>query len=179
MFAAIKSYFQKRALDSLREYVQQNRKRQFTPLDRVKTMLVLYKANSEGDLSALMSFMASFRIKGIVVDAIAINRHHDEKKQPSVIDGCHLLSYKSIRWNGVPKNDEILKLLQNSHDYFIDLTRLESSLSVYLATASLAKFKIGGVTPALNPFDFTIETGSNSDIGYFEEQMVAYLQKLG
>ena len=179
MLAAIKKGFQKRAFEALRSSVNSARKRYFTPFDRVKSIVLLYKVGGEDDFSDLYPLIDKLVAKGATVDTIMVGKQKDLQVEIPDTYNVYQVGYQDVKWNGTPKSEEVLKLLQNNHDYFIDLTRLESNLCVYLATASLAKFKIGGVAIAGSPFDFTIDVSDDTDLRFLEEQMFSYLQKIG
>lgn len=179
MLTAIKKSFQKRAFEALRTSVSLARKRYFTPFDRVKSVILLYKVGGEDNFSDLYTFIDKLTAKGASVDTILVGKQKDLQVDIPDKYSVYQVGYQEVKWNGTPKNEEILKLLQNNHDYFIDLTGLESNLCVYLATASLAKFKIGGGGIAGSPFDFTIDVSDDTDLRFFEEQMFAYLPKIG
>lgn len=56
---------------------------------------------------------------------------------------------------------------------------MERGICTYLANASMAKFKIGGINYPNSPYDLIIDVSSDVDLGFFEEQMMVYLQKIG
>lgn len=179
MLTAIKKSFQKRAFDALQSNVSAIRERYFTPLDKVKSVVLLYKVENENQLPDLYTFIDKIMAKGIDVDCIMVGKSKDLQSAYPKTANFYRLSTQDVKWNGVPKNEEILKLLQKNHDYLIDLSRLESQLCAYLATASLAKFKIGSIGIVGSPFDFTIDIDGNESLEFLEEQMFAYLQKIG
>jgi hypothetical protein len=179
MLTAIKKGFQKRALESLRTKVNLTRERYFTPLDKVKNVLILYKVGSEDAFSELDEFISKLGKRGIAVETIIVGKQKNLTGALPSKPNFYPIGYQDVRWDGVPKNETVIKLLQNSHDYFIDLTRLESGLCTYLTTSSLAKFKIGCVNEPNSPYDFTVEVGSDASLIFFEEQMFTYLQKIG
>lgn len=179
MLTAIKKSFQKRAFEALRSNVSLARKRYFTPFNQVKSVVLLYKVDGVDDFSNLYPFIDKLVAKGATVDTILVGKQKDLQVEIPEKYNVYRVGYQEVKWNGTPKSEEVLKLLQNNHDYFIDLTRLESNLCVYLATASMAKFKIGGVAIAGSPFDFTLDVSDDVDLRFFEEQMFSYLQKIG
>lgn len=178
MLTAIKKSFQKRAFEALRSSVSSARKRYFTPFDRIKSVVLLYRVGGEDSFSDLYPFIDRLEAKGAKVDTILVGKQKDLQLEIPNKYSVYPVGYQEVKWNGTPKNEEVLNLLQNNHDYFIDLARLESSLSIYLATASLAKFKIGGVGIAGSPFDLTLDVSDDADLRFFEEQMFAYLPKI-
>lgn len=179
MFSAIKKGIQKRAFESLRVKVSSVRNRRFTSIDKVRSALLLYRVENENNLTELYDFIDTLIAKNIEVDVIMAGRPKNLQSAYPKTATFHRISLQEVKWNGEPKNEAILKTLQKDHDYFIDLSFLGSNLCTYLATASLAKFKIGGVMVAESPFDLTVDVNGNHDLGYFESQMLAYLQKIG
>lgn len=179
MLTAIKRSFQKRAFDALQSNLSAMRERYFTPLDKVKSAVLLYKVENENQLLDLYTFIDRVVARGIDVDCIMVGKPKDLQSAYPKTANFYRASTQEVKWNGVPKNEEVLKLLQKNHDYLIDLSRLESQLCAYLATASLAKFKIGSIDIADSPFDFTIDVDGSVDLEFLQEQMFAYLQKIG
>jgi hypothetical protein len=179
MLTAIKKGFQRRAYEALRSKVDATRERYFTPLSKARNVILLYKVEDENMLPEFYTFIERLKAKGISVDAIMVGKPKDLQSAYPKIANFFRVSYHDIKWNGAPKNEEIIRLLQKNHDYFIDLSRLESQLCTYLATASLAKFKIGSINIEGTPFDFTIDVDKDTDLSFFQEQMFSYLQKIG
>jgi RNase adaptor protein for sRNA GlmZ degradation len=181
MFTALKESFQKRALKSLRSKISLVRDKRFTPFKQVSNILLLYKVENENKLSELYSFISKIKANNVEVevDVLIVGKSTNLQSAYPKTANFYRISFNEVTWNGTPRNEDILKLLQNNHDYLIDLSRLESHLCAYLATASLAKFKVGVGGIDNSPFDFTIDVDRSTDISFFDEQMLAYLQRIG
>lgn len=179
MFATLKKKLEKRALESIRSKVSASRIRRFTPLNQVKSVVLLYRVDGATISTDLYNFIGQFERRGAAVDVVLVSKRTDAQEKLDDKDSFYYIGHQDIKWYGVPKSDKILEVLQKNHDYFIDLTMMERGICTYLANASMARFKIGGINYPSSPYDLIIDVSSDVDLGFFEEQMMVYLQKIG
>lgn len=179
MFATLKKKLEKRALDSVRSKVLANRMRRFTPIDQVKSVVLLYKVDGVTISTDLYNIIGQFERRGATVEVVLVSKRKENQAKPDDRDNFYYIGHHDRKWYGVPKDDRILEVLQKNHDYFIDLTMMDRGICNYLANASMAKFKIGGINFANSPYDLVIDVSDEADLGFFEEQMMVYLQKIG
>lgn len=110
----------------------------FTPLSKVRALVVFVDADEPGVDSVVRAVSAYFASKSVRVSVFAVS---SQKDRPA-IDGAELLTRRKVNWFGRPRRGRRYAPVAVGEQLFINLVGRENFTAEYCAVASKAVFKI-------------------------------------
>lgn len=141
----VKKFFIKRYLEkSIKEITQHRRVRNIS-FDKVKTVLVLYLAESEEEFIKAEKSISDLQAQGKKV--VSIGFYNSRKKPVYIAETIHsrFLSPQDHTIKGIPNTSWLSEILTTPFDVLIDLSFGKSDSLIYIALHSNAHFKTGSI----------------------------------
>lgn len=92
--------------------------------------------------------------------------------------GINIFNRNEVNWYGKPQLPFVEIFCRKEFDILIDLSMIESFPTRWISSMSIARFKVGGLSYAGNPYDLIISIDSSKGISYLIEQIKYYLNLL-
>lgn len=148
-------------------------------LDKAKTVLIVYNASSDVVEKKVRAYARFLKEEGIKTDTIGFYKSKGkEDLKPEDELGYLYYDKKGLNWQGLPKENKLLKCIAREYHLLIDLN-LENEFSLSaISTLSSANFKVGrtgGYQDKVCDLTIAIE---NNNLDYLLEQMNIYLRMI-
>jgi hypothetical protein len=136
---------------------------------------VLLHAPSEehvGNASELVAFLTEKNME------VCLLVYYPEKDLPQRLisqENVNVFSRKEINWFGKPMALFVGEFLNMDFDILIDLSMQESFPIHWIASLSVAKFKVGNLSYEGNPYDLVISTKQEEGLDFYIKQIKHYL----
>jgi len=92
--------------------------------------------------------------------------------------GINIFNRNEVNWYGKPLLPFINDFCKVEYDILIDLSMFEWFPVRWIATLSMARFKVGSLSYVDNPYELIISIENNKEISYLTEQIIHYLNLL-
>jgi len=165
-----------RGIDALEKKV--NRKKFIYNLDTARKVGIVFEGSVTGVPEEIKEFMQYLKKRNLDVHAIG----YVDMKELTVGLEQHptigFFSQKELRWNGIPKSQQVTEFTDIRLDILIDFTRRELMPVRGVVALSHSSFKVGFQNYFHSPFDFILSVKESESLSFIIEQAKHYLMAI-
>lgn len=150
------------------------REKAFNNFESAKTAGLICNAQDQKIYDAAKQFAVFLTGYNIQVSAIGFIEGDAVLDAYSYQKGFTFISKKDFNWIGIPQGEILDNFLAKRFDILINLVIDDSYTVDYIASLSMAKFKVGRLSPN-DYYDMTIDIELHKQLDYYISQVKHYL----
>lgn len=150
------------------------REKSFNNFESAKTVGLICNAQNQKTYDFAKQFAVYLTSYDIQVSAIGFIEGDAVLDAFSYQKGFTFIAKKDFNWLGVPQGEILDSFLAKRFDILINLVIEDSYTVDYIASLSLAKFKVGRLSEN-DYYDLTIDISMNNRLDFFISQVKHYL----
>ncbi len=164
--------------DLKKRLAETSRDSAFFNLTTARTIGILFNSADEAEYNKVSSFVRHLQSLGKTVKALGWTGY------PVIPHYCHaMLSYdfitlKDINFYYKPTSKFAIEFIENQFDILIDLNVKPVNTMTYIASLSMAKFKVGLYTEGNQVYDFMLNYAEVENLNGFLKELLFYLETL-
>ncbi len=150
------------------------RERAFNNFESAKTVGLICNAHDQKIYDAAKQFAIYLSSYDIQVSALGFIEGDSVLEAFSYQKGFTFISKKDYNWLGIPQGEVLNNFLSKRFDILINLVIDDNFIVDYIASLSLAKFKVGRLSEK-DYYDLTIDINMNKQLDFYISQVKHYL----
>lgn len=146
-------------------------------LENVKTAGILFAINDQNNLEKIRKILKKMQkreIKTYALGYIPVKKPDDFYLSQK---GFNFFSDNDLNFFLMPKSETTQEFVNTEFDILIDIFSEQYLPNSFIINLSKAHFKIGGICES-KPFDLMIDVDKQTEVEYYFDQVLYYLEKL-
>ncbi len=158
-----------------KQYKKVKRDKRIHNLVSARRIGVLFYVNSEKDFNLALDFVNFLSEQNLEVCLLAYYPSKEIPQEFLMRKGANLFSKKEVNWFGKPLAPFTEEFAKMDFDILIDLSMEEIFPLKWIATLSIAKFKVSNLSYPDTPYDLVINVKQTDSLEYYISQVKHYL----
>lgn len=154
------------------------REGKFFNMATAKTIGILFNSSEESDYNKVSSFVRHLQSQGKTVRAIGWTGYQEIPHFCHAMLSYDFLTLKDINFYYKPTAKFAQEFIETQFDMLIDLNIKPVNTMTYMATLSIAKFKIGLYSDGNQIYDFMLEYPEAENLNGYLKELLFYLETL-
>jgi hypothetical protein len=152
-----------------------NREKKVHNFVSARNIGILFYASNESVFKQVMDFVDFLSKQNLEVCMLAYCPEKEVPQKYQLYESVNIFNVKEINWYGKPLAPFTSEFTKMKFDILIDLTTQEIFPLKWIASLSIAKFKVGNLSYYGNPNDLIINVKPDENLEYLISQIKHYL----
>lgn len=155
-----------------------HREKKFYNIESIKSLGVLFE-NTDDMYVVVNKMIKFFMEKEIKISAIAFEniKNSNAEIAAQIPSYTKIFTKSELTWYNKPNCEAVNNFISEKFDVMIDMSRSSEYVYKYVATMSMAKFKIGGMQYKNDPFDLILLEKSG-EVAKFVNLIINFLSTI-